>query len=628
MKAKTKRRVIWTYMRRSGDKQHESLNRQEDEILADEVVRDADEVVRPFFTDDAVSGTLALERRKGGAKLLAAVKSYEPRPGVEQVIVIDDVSRLSREKNPYTVASFLAPCFDKGIAVYFRRDRLWSTDPMFEVMFSLHRRRAADFSADLSGKVFEGQLRAAQGKNAHVGGKPDYGYDRIVVDSDGTQLRRYVVTDDLYLHCYSVDGKEEIQEPLPPRVKKVGGSPGPAGIGKSLGQYIVLARTVLKDRAKAIDICFKGVLAGHVPMTIARDLIARGIPSPGGKGWRGDTVVRLVKNSIYYGQDYYNRRSRSAFSGVRRGDDGLLHRVAADDPTRTQSKAGRTVPQEHWVVKELDPELAYVTKEVWDRANAIIAARRPYNRGGRYSDRVRTSPHLLGGLVTCAHCGRRMQVAKRAGNKPLLWACQTNKHEPDKCAWKSLHAGKLDAFALDFVEGLFLDAPIKQIRAEVETALEERAANEPAEDPAAELRAEVTALDARLKNLWQRFESPKTRPQLLDDIQEQIVAAKGEKAVVEARLAELEAAKPKADSIERTAEAYVEAAREIREALESSDPARRKAAIRAVIGELRLSFEKNKAWTTQSDPAYVLKGVALAFAKGEDDLGIGSLASA
>ena len=71
----TKKRVVWVYMRRSGDQQHESLGRQEGEILADEVVTKADEIVRPFFIDDAVSGTLSLEQRKGGTQLLAAVKT-------------------------------------------------------------------------------------------------------------------------------------------------------------------------------------------------------------------------------------------------------------------------------------------------------------------------------------------------------------------------------------------------------------------------------------------------------------------------------------------------------------------------------------------------------------------------
>jgi DNA invertase Pin-like site-specific DNA recombinase len=621
----TKKRVVWVYMRRSGDQQHESLGRQEDEITADDVVSKAHEVVRPFFIDDAVSGTLSLEQRKGGAKLLAAVRAYEPRPGVEQVIVIDDVSRLSREKNPYTVGAFLGPCFDKAIAVYFRRDRLWSTDPMFEVMFSLHRRRAADFSADLSGKVFEGQLRKAQQKNAHVGGKADYGYDRILCDVDGTPLRRYVVTDDLYLHCYDVDGTEEIQDPLPPRVKKAGGPLGPAGIGKSLGQYIVLAKTIVKQRAEAIDLCFKGILAGVVPMTIARDLIARGIPSPGGKGWRGDTVVRLVKNSIYYGQDYFNVRSRSAFSGVRRGEDGFLHRVASDDAIRTAVKNGRSVPREHWVVKEFDAELAYVTKDVADRCRAILISRRPYNRGGEYCDRIRTSRHLLGGLIVCGHCGRKMQATKRAGGKPVLFACQTNKHEPDKCLWKSIHASKLDAYVLDLAESLLLEQPIENIRAEIGSVLDSREKEAPAEDPAPKIRAQIAALEAKAKTLWSRFESPRTRRELLDDIQDQIVAAKGEKAALETKLAELESAKPK-KAIELTADFYLDRVREIRAGLESADPAQRKTAIRAIVGEIRLTFEKNKAWRYRADPAFVLKKGKLSFAK--DELGIGSMASA
>ncbi len=624
MKTRTKRRAIWIYMRRSGDKQHESLGRQEDEITADEVVRTADEVVRPFYVDDAVSGTLALEARKGGAKLLAAVKAYEPRADVEQVIVIDDVSRLSRERNPYTVAAFLGPCFDKGIAVFFRRDRLWSTDPMFEIMFSLHRRRAADFSADLSGKVFEGQLRAAQSKNAHVGGRPDYGYDRIVCDADGTPLRRYVVTDDLFLHAYSVDGKAELDEPLPPRIKKAGGPLGPAGIGKSLGQYIVLAKTIVETRTLAIKLCYEGVIDGKVPMAIARDLIARGIPSPGLKGWRGDTVVRLIKNSIYRGQDYFNRRSRSAFSGVRRGEDGLLHRVASDDPAKLPSKAGRSVPQEHWVVKELDPALAFVTKKDWDRANAIIASRRPINRGGTYADRVRTSPHLLGGLVTCAHCGRKMQVMKRAGNKPLLFTCATNKQEPDKCAWKSIQAPKLDAYVLDLLETVILEQPLSELRKAAERVQADREGKKPA-DPTPKLRAAIATEDARIKALWTRFESPKTRRELLDDVQRQLLAAKQEKAALEAKLAEVESARPNPKAVARTVDAYMARIREIREWLQSDDPAKRKTAVRATVGGLKLRFEQNADWRKQSDPAYLLDEGEIEL---KDELGIGSLASA
>lgn len=174
----------------------------------------------------------------------------------------------------------------------------------------------------------------------------------------------------------------------------------PQGTGLGLYGYswdrTTKKRTIKGDEADIAMETFMGVAAGKSPVSIARELNERGVPTKGskngeGKHWHSLTIRRMIRNHAYMGKTYFGVTSRL-----------------------TRSKTV-THPPDKWIVLE-DVTPAIVSKQLWNRANAQLD--KPKTRTGRPKN-----DYLLRGHAFCVICGR-----------PLVGHCLNKKYRYYQCS--------------------------------------------------------------------------------------------------------------------------------------------------------------------------------------------------
>jgi hypothetical protein len=109
------------------------------------------------------------------------------------------------------------------------------------------------------------------------------------------------------------------------------------------------------EQAETVRYIYRAFLEGKAPSYIARDLTARGIPTPGGKTiWRANTIMSILTNEKYKG-------------------DALLQKTFCTDFLTKSYKVNEgEVPQyyvEHTVFKGFYKQLsstAYLSNRVYD----------------------------------------------------------------------------------------------------------------------------------------------------------------------------------------------------------------------------------------------------------------------
>ena len=156
-------------------------------------------------------------------------------------------------------------------------------------------------------------------------------------------------------------------------------------------------RAIQADQADIVRRIFAEYIAGASPRDIAAGLNRDGVPSSRGRQWgmtaiHGDTRrgIGILANPIYVGRQVWNRS----------------HFVKHPETGRRVRKER---PQAEWIVSE-HPELAIVTPEVWNAAQARLRARK---QGGKGRGGGRPNRHLLSGLLRCSACGGPMVMVDR-----------------------------------------------------------------------------------------------------------------------------------------------------------------------------------------------------------------------
>jgi DNA invertase Pin-like site-specific DNA recombinase len=164
------------------------------------------------------------------------------------------------------------------------------------------------------------------------------------------------------------------------------------------------------------------ISTGTSAREFARELHARGVPTPSGEGeWSASQIIRLIRNPIYCGRGRTKRWETVRTTVVNSETREVYDYATSRDRTRSDTYVEETYP--------IDPSRApaLVTPEVWDHANAALAAKKNfYGKLGRWN-----SPHpveatlLHGGYVRCARCGSPMvrqwnAVAGAAGTVEMV----------------------------------------------------------------------------------------------------------------------------------------------------------------------------------------------------------------
>ena len=143
--------------------------------------------------------------------------------------------------------------------------------------------------------------------------------------------------------------------------------------------------------AEVVSRVFTEYVQGHNPMSIAGGLNADRLLTRGGNPWTNAEIWRIIRESTYKGQGYFNRRS---FFKRDNGQREVRHR--------------RMRPRDEWVEVAFPP---IVDDATWDQAQEIR------RRNARIN--ARTGANLkfpLRGLVWCGSCGGRFVSHGRSSN--------------------------------------------------------------------------------------------------------------------------------------------------------------------------------------------------------------------
>ncbi|MGC8507884.1 MAG: recombinase family protein [Thiomonas sp.] len=487
------------------------------------------------FADAAMSGSDANRPQYRAMLEAAARREFD-------VLIVDDLSRLTRDAVECERA--IRRLEFGGLRIVATSDGYDSTSKARKVHRGFKGLMNEIFLDDLRERVHRGLTGQAQ-KRYWCGGRP-YGY------------RLRPVLDPLRLDVYGQ----------------------PARIGTVL--------EIDEDQAAVVMDIFASFVDGASCLAIARELNARGIPSPGStwkrqtrrcKGWMASAVRVILKNPLYCGRLRWNV---SQF--VRDPDTGKYKR--------------RRRPKADWV-EHREESLRIVSDEFFERAHART---RVLANGDKRLKSGGKAKYLLSGLLVCNVCKAHYVIADARS-----YACSGH--------WNGGACSNRIRVRRDAVERVILGGVCRELLApeRVERMAKEMQAAyaERLRERAARLEAlpqDVQRLDARIARMRERLKAGD--PDLTaDELQAAIERAEGKRReLLEARPESRENARVLA-RLPRAAELYRE---QIEEGL-GGDPAaaaKARTILRDMLGEIMLSpGEDGSLWAEYAmHPAALLTG--------------------
>ncbi len=277
------------------------------------------------YVDEAISG-LRLNNRPGLISLLNDVQSGAC--DFANVLVLD-VSRWGRFQDTDESAYYEFICKQAGIKVIYCAE-VFENDgsPLSGIFKNLKRLMAAEYSRELSAKVFAGQSRVA-GLGFWVGGRPGFALRRELVDAQG-------------------NSKGFLER----------------GQQKALQTDRVVLRAGPPDEIAVVRWIFESFVGGKNETAIARELNARGVANHRAVSWNLQMIGRIVRNENYVGSTVYYRtssrlRQRRVINGKARwvrGEDAfeqIVPRNVFDDAQRILERRLRQRPSSDELLKKL-----------------------------------------------------------------------------------------------------------------------------------------------------------------------------------------------------------------------------------------------------------------------------------
>ena len=553
------------YWRMSDDRQDKSIPQQRAEMLPRcqlERVRVARE-----FVDEGISGGGMSERDAFQAALAFCQECHKAGEPIN-AIVCYNASRFSRADSNET-----------GHAIWEFRlvgvNRLLTWERWYDfrkeedrAIFNLQQDFTSNrYLRDLSGNVLRGKKAVALA-GYFTGGLVPYGFDRIVLDERGAEVRRLGRGEKLRLRGR---GWHVILSPIPDD------DPAPE---RQLERQTALWLWETFHR-EAPSVCW-----------LARQLNGRGVPSPGGpraalglglRKWVPRTIKDILRNPIYKGVARMGARGLGRYHRLVGGE---IRPVEAGSPAANNSEGLVLTPLR---------DGGYVTPEFWDEVQAVLGERSERGLKPRRGDCI-----LPAGLLYCAHCGHGMygnHARIRRGEKVYdyrKYVCAGSRHHPGTC--KSYAVGE------DTIVGILKEQLLKvylapERLAGLEAALKARAEarHDRAPSELDRLKARLTALQedivlARRRALQAKDDA--TFAELNEGLRELLEQRKQLEQQLKAAAAQTAA--PVEDFTGKVAEA-MKRVRDLRRALEKAKGRKLGEAIRLVVSRAELYFGEERS---------------------------------
>ncbi len=413
------------YVRRSTDRQEQSLGDQRKEIIrwAEE---NGFEVVREFV-DDALSGTTA-KRRPGFQRMIK-----EAEKGEFVAVIVWNSDRFSRGDVTET-EHFRYLLREAGVTVHSVTEEYVAKDGIDgDVLRAVKQFQNRQFSVSLSQNTLRGQVSSVL-KSNDPGRMPPFGYDRQIIAPDGTV--QYTVR-------FRPGGDREMRDRDGNVVTIFAKGQSLQKPGKECNARLVLSD---ESRVAVIRDIYRWCVEGLGFKQIADRLNRQGIMSPRGRLWQHTTIRELVKNPAYYGALTWNRRTMGKFYELRGGRADKLK------PTARSGTVEHVVRAEWITIPNAVP--AIVDEVTWNKAQAAALVRAERSDGtGKQVSRWLLSSVLKCGCCGSAYWGLNKTKGKKAGNKVITKGyyvcagrCRCGK---SVCPWPAhLGAADLEAWVL------------------------------------------------------------------------------------------------------------------------------------------------------------------------------------
>jgi DNA invertase Pin-like site-specific DNA recombinase len=258
------------YVRMSTDHQRYSTKNQSATNMAYAACHGM-EIVRAYL-DEGRSG-LRLEGRAALKRLIRDVQSGSPD---FKAILVYDVSRWGRFQDADESAHYEYICRKAGIGVHYCAEQFENDGtPFSAIVKAIKRAMAAEYSRELSVKVFAGQRRSFE-NGFHQGGAAPFGTRRLLIGHDGS--KKIILPRGEYKNIQS------------DRVILV---PGPQHEIKTIRW--IFSEFVECRRSES---------------ELVQMLNEKGIDNGWGRPWSYVQLRRLLRNEIYISHYVWNRLSR------------------------------------------------------------------------------------------------------------------------------------------------------------------------------------------------------------------------------------------------------------------------------------------------------------------------------
>jgi DNA invertase Pin-like site-specific DNA recombinase len=257
------------YVRMSTEHQQYSTANQED-MIKEYAQRRGFEIIRTY-ADEGKSGLNVAGRQS----LRQMIEDVQTGRADYSAILVYDVSRWGRFQDADESAYYEYLCKRTGIDVHYCAEQFENDGgPTSTIIKSVKRAMAGEYSRELSAKVFKGQCRLIE-LGYRQGGAPGYGLRRMLINQSGEQkgiLRR--------------------------------------GEQKSLQTDRVILVPGPEEETRVVRWIYEQFIKrGKREAEIAMELNAQGLITDLGRPWTRGTVLQVLTNEKYIGNNVYNKTS-------------------------------------------------------------------------------------------------------------------------------------------------------------------------------------------------------------------------------------------------------------------------------------------------------------------------------